>query len=67
MPLPESKVMRLQRLYPGSMYKQTVDTVAIPQPTTARVGGRPLRDTELLDWASEVIDALAAQPAAVGS
>ncbi|HEV7826299.1 MAG TPA: transcription-repair coupling factor [Mycobacteriales bacterium] len=59
MPLPESKVMRLTRLYPGAMYKQTVGTVAIPQPTTARIGGRPLRDTELLDWASGVIDALA--------
>ncbi|HEY0360354.1 MAG TPA: TRCF domain-containing protein, partial [Mycobacteriales bacterium] len=61
--LPESKVMRLQRLYPGSTYKQTVGTVIIPAPTTARIGGRPLRDTELLDWASGVIDALAPAPA----
>jgi transcription-repair coupling factor (superfamily II helicase) len=67
MPLPESKVMRLTRLYPGAMYKQTVGTVAIPAPTTARIGGRPLRDTELLDWASGVIDALAPDPATVSS
>jgi transcription-repair coupling factor (superfamily II helicase) len=57
--LPESRVMRLTRLYPGAAYKSTVHTVVIPQPTTARIGGRPLRDTELLDWASGVIDALA--------
>jgi transcription-repair coupling factor (superfamily II helicase) len=49
------------------MYKQTVGTVAIPAPTTARIGGRPLRDTELLEWASGVIDALAPEPATVSS
>jgi transcription-repair coupling factor (superfamily II helicase) len=59
MQLPESKIMRLTRLYPGATYKSTVRSVVIPQPTTARIGGRPLRDTELLDWASGVIDALA--------
>ncbi|WP_163511419.1 transcription-repair coupling factor [Fodinicola acaciae] len=57
-PLPESKVMRLQRLYPGTAYKQTVNTVSIPQPTTARVGGTPLRDVALLDWAAKVLSAV---------
>jgi transcription-repair coupling factor (superfamily II helicase) len=65
--LPESKVMRLSRLYPGASYKQTVRTVVVPQPATARIGGRPLRDTELLDWAAGLVDALAPEPATVGS
>jgi transcription-repair coupling factor (superfamily II helicase) len=63
--LADSKVMRLQRLYPGAAYKQTVRTVVVPQPTTARIGGRPLRDRELLDWASGLIDALTPEAVAV--
>ncbi|MFI5955345.1 transcription-repair coupling factor [Cryptosporangium sp. NPDC051539] len=63
--LPESKVMRLQRLYPGAMYKQAVDVVLVPRPSTARVGGQPLRDTTLLDWASDFIDAMVPDPAKV--
>ncbi|TQS45494.1 transcription-repair coupling factor [Cryptosporangium phraense] len=63
--LPESKVMRLQRLYPGAMYKQAVDAVLVPRPATARVGGQPLRDTALLDWASDFLDAMTPEPAKV--
>ncbi|MDQ1651531.1 MAG: hypothetical protein QOI35_731 [Cryptosporangiaceae bacterium] len=61
--LPESKVMRLQRLYPGSSYKNVMNTVIVPRPTTARVGGQPLRDTDLLDWCARLLDALAGEPA----
>jgi transcription-repair coupling factor (superfamily II helicase) len=60
--LPESKVMRLQRLYPGASYKNVMNTVIVPRPSTARVGGQPLRDTALLDWAADLIDALTEQP-----
>ena len=28
----------------------------VPQPTTARIGGTPLRDRELLAWANEIVD-----------
>jgi transcription-repair coupling factor (superfamily II helicase) len=62
--LPESKVMRLERLYPGASYKNVMSTVIVPRPTTARVGGQPLRDTALLDWAASLIDALTDQPVA---
>ena len=27
----------------------------VPRPTTARVGGTPLRDLEVLRWAEEVV------------
>ena len=37
--LPDSKQMRLKRLYPDAVYKQATDTVSLPRPTTARVGG----------------------------
>ncbi len=58
MVLPESKVMRLNRLFPGASYKNAMNTVIVPRPTTARIGGQPLRDTALLDWAADLITAL---------
>jgi transcription-repair coupling factor (superfamily II helicase) len=30
----------------------------VPKPTTARIGGRPLRDGEVLGWARDLIDAV---------
>jgi transcription-repair coupling factor (superfamily II helicase) len=56
--LRESQVLRLQRLYPRSVVKAAVSTVLVPRPTTARVGGQPLRDTALLDWARDLLDAV---------
>ena len=46
--------MRLTRLYPGSLVKPAVRTILVPKPMTAHVGGRPLRDRELLQWADRV-------------
>ena len=46
---------RLQRLYPGSIVKHALGTVLVPKPMTARVGGRPLRDRDVLGWAGDVI------------
>ena len=53
--LRESQQLRLQRLYPGSIVKQALGTVLVPKPMTARVGGRPLRDRDVLAWAGDVI------------
>jgi transcription-repair coupling factor (superfamily II helicase) len=53
--LPESKQLRLQRLYPGSLVKSAVRTILVPKPSTSRVGGRPLRDVEILDWCTELV------------
>ncbi|MDQ0851118.1 transcription-repair coupling factor (superfamily II helicase) [Arthrobacter sp. B3I9] len=53
--LPESKLMRLTRMYPGAQAKPALDAVLIPKPKTARIGGRDLQDAEILDWANGVI------------
>jgi transcription-repair coupling factor (superfamily II helicase) len=73
--LRESQGMRLQRLYPRSLVKPAIGTVLVPRPTTARIGGTPLRDVALLDWARGLLDAVlgdsvtaaAGAPAAAGS
>ncbi|KRE58795.1 transcription-repair coupling factor [Phycicoccus sp. Soil748] len=56
--LPESAQLRLQRLYPKSLVKDTVHTILVPKPMTARVAGKPLRDTAVLQWASDLIRAV---------
>ena len=58
--LPESRVMRLKRLYPGSVVKQTAGIILVPKPRTERIGGRMLQGHELLDWASGVITSVIA-------
>ncbi|HEX6151428.1 MAG TPA: transcription-repair coupling factor [Nocardioides sp.] len=54
--LPESRVLRLQRLYPKSIVKTQLDTVLVPRPGSP--GGRPLEGVALLEWARTVIDAV---------
>jgi len=56
--LPDSRAMRLGRLYPGSVIKPATRTILVPRPMTARVGGQPVRDTALLDWLRDLIDAV---------
>jgi transcription-repair coupling factor (superfamily II helicase) len=53
--LPESRVMRLQRLYPGSVVKDAVGSVLVPRPASSTGAGEPLQDTDLLGWASGLI------------
>ncbi|MCU1593126.1 MAG: transcription-repair coupling factor, partial [Frankiales bacterium] len=63
MPLRESQVLRLTRLYKGSVYKQALDTVLVPMPMTKQFGGQPLRDLELLAWARGLLEAVLDVPA----
>ncbi|PID96387.1 MAG: transcription-repair coupling factor [Actinomycetales bacterium] len=56
--LPDSRRMRLSRLYPGAVVKDQLHHLLVPMPTTARIGGRPLRDTAILRWAADVIRAV---------
>ena len=61
--LPDSKQVRLQRLYPKSIYKAAARTLLVPAPKTAPLGGRPLRDVALLKWATDLVEAMFAEPA----
>ncbi|WP_209723631.1 transcription-repair coupling factor [Marmoricola sp. OAE513] len=56
--LPDSRVVRLNRIYPGSLVKSAVRTMLVPRPHGAR-------DEELLAWAVRVIDAIIDPPAVV--
>ncbi len=54
--LPESRVLRLNRLYPRSIVKTQVGTLLVPRPQTQVIGGRPIDGVALLEWARTVID-----------
>ncbi len=56
--LPESRVVRLSRIHPGSLVKEGVRTILVPRPQTAVVGGHPITGKLLLEWARSVIDAI---------
>jgi transcription-repair coupling factor (superfamily II helicase) len=60
--LPDSRAMRLSRLYPGSLVKPATRTILVPRPMTARVGGQPVRDTALLGWLRDLVDAVLLEP-----
>ncbi|WP_372448977.1 transcription-repair coupling factor [Qaidamihabitans albus] len=71
LPLADSQLVRLKRLYPKAVFKAVTDTVSVPRPTEGPAGGRigapPLRDEALLDWCTQLLTSLTKQPAAVGS
>jgi len=54
--LPESRTVRLNRLYPKSIHKAGLRTMLVPRPQPAGFGAEPLRDGELLDWARDVVE-----------
>lgn len=56
--LRESQQMRLERLYRGATVRAAQHQVLVPAPRTAPVGGQPLRDTEVLRWAGQLIQAI---------
>ncbi|MFF0904427.1 UNVERIFIED_CONTAM: transcription-repair coupling factor [Kocuria sp. CPCC 205316] len=63
--LPESRQMRLTRLYPGAQVKAVPGTdtfqVLIPKPKTERIGGKDLVDGAVLAWARGVVEAVFAK------
>jgi transcription-repair coupling factor (superfamily II helicase) len=70
--LPESRQVRVQRLYPGTVLKPSVATMLVPVPKAGRsgsggragpgqtiaLGAPPLRDRELLGWSEELISSV---------
>ncbi len=55
MSLADWQRVRLQRLYPKSLVKDAVETMLVPRPATAPIGGKPLRGVELLTWAHKIV------------
>jgi transcription-repair coupling factor (superfamily II helicase) len=53
--LPDSRQVRVQRLYPKTVLKPAVRTMLVPVPRRPAIGGQPLRDADLLAWCGEVI------------
>nr|WP_228386456.1 transcription-repair coupling factor [Ornithinicoccus halotolerans] len=62
--LRESQQLRLNRLYPGVILKPATRTLLVPAPKTARVGGKPLRDEAVLEWAATLLRAVLLDQAA---
>jgi transcription-repair coupling factor (superfamily II helicase) len=59
--LPESKQLKMQRIYPGSMYKgaTNVALIALPTPDWSPLGEKTkLRDTSVIAWATSVLQEL---------
>ena len=59
--LRESQQLRLARLYPRTIVKAPIRTILVPRPATAPIGGQPLRDVDLLQWARDLINAVLAE------
>ncbi|WP_165164418.1 transcription-repair coupling factor [Corynebacterium qintianiae] len=54
--LPDSKQVRLKRLYPGANYRAAAKALQVPFPRAAKGVNQPnLRDTELLQWVSDFL------------
>jgi transcription-repair coupling factor (superfamily II helicase) len=54
--LPDSRVLRLKRLYPRSVVKEAAGHILVPRPLSATVGGPAVKDLALLEWCSRVIE-----------
>ncbi|MET1133040.1 MAG: transcription-repair coupling factor, partial [Aeromicrobium sp.] len=56
--LSESAKLRVNRIYPKSLYKEAVKVLLVPAPREPGIGGKPLRGRELLDWVGRVVDTI---------
>ncbi|NCZ57029.1 MAG: transcription-repair coupling factor [Actinobacteria bacterium] len=69
MNLPESKQLKLARMYPGSLYKSASSTVLVALPKSSAwnpsESSAPIVDTSLLAWVTQVVTELA--PTSKGS
>ena len=53
--LPDSRALRLARLYPGAQLRKALGHLLVPRPLTRPITGSPLKDAELLAWATRVV------------
>jgi len=61
--LPDSVKVRINRLYPKSVVKTTIDTVLVPRPKEPGIGGRVVSGAPLLEWVEKVVRDLTPEPA----
>lgn len=62
LPLPDSKQLRLKRYHPDAVYKQALEQVSVPRPSTRRIGGELLRDQALLEWCGQLLADVLGEP-----
>ncbi|WP_022881390.1 transcription-repair coupling factor [Gryllotalpicola ginsengisoli] len=58
--LPDSRQVRLQRMYPGSRHFAQQRAISVP---IKQVNGQPLPDAELIAWVGELLNAIFPLPA----
>ncbi len=51
----DSKQLRLKRLYPRSVIKETARHILVPRPLASTIGGPTVEDLELLRWCAKVV------------
>ncbi|HWI43243.1 MAG TPA: transcription-repair coupling factor [Nocardioides sp.] len=56
--LPESRQVRLNRLFPKSIVKAQLESVLVPRPGTPGQTGKPIEGVALLEWARLVLDSV---------
>ncbi|MCT1607074.1 transcription-repair coupling factor [Nesterenkonia massiliensis] len=56
--LPESRQLRMERLYPGAQQKVAMKQILLPKPATKKIGGEELSDGPLLEWLNQVWEGL---------
>ena len=60
--LPESKAMRLTRLYPGSLIKPATRTIIVPKPKPTQLGLGPqdakVSSVDVINWVQTILDTL---------
>ncbi|KAB2809426.1 transcription-repair coupling factor [Pimelobacter simplex] len=56
--LPESRTIRLNRLYPKSIVKHQLESILVPRPGIPGRTGTPIEGVALLEWARLVIDSI---------
>lgn len=62
LPLPDSKQLRLKRYHPDAVYKQALEQVSVPRPSTRRIGGELMRDQALLEWCGQLLADVLGEP-----
>lgn len=56
--LPESRQLRLKRLYPGSVVKEADSLILVPRPKSGGIPSVPVSGLELLEWVAGVVEGI---------